>query len=98
MNWTHAKAVAKHNKAQWYMSRRYMYIFPGGHHSIYISNLLFMLPVWIEVQYRDLIFEPQRKRLVEQLGLILHYTHGDSWKSYPHDTICILWGLRRTIP
>jgi hypothetical protein len=35
---------------------------------------------------------------VEQLGSILHYTKQDEWSTYPHDRVCVMWDLRRTVP
>jgi hypothetical protein len=75
-----------------------MYTFPW--HTVFNVHTDFLVhaPAWIELPFCDLIFEPQRRRLVEQLGPILQYTHSDLWTSYPHDRTCVMWDLRRAIP
>jgi hypothetical protein len=62
------------------------------------TEFLVQAPVWIELQFRDLIFEPQRRKLVEQLGPILNYTIGEEWSTYPHDRVCVMWDMRRVVP
>jgi hypothetical protein len=85
-------------EAPWYMNRRYMYTFLWHRAFNVHTEFLVHAPVWAEIPFRDLIFEPQRRHLIEQLGPILHYTHGDSWSTYPHDRICVMWDLRRPVP
>jgi hypothetical protein len=69
------KKLAK-SEAPWYMNRRFMYTFPWRPSFNVHMEFLIQAPVWIELQFRDLIFEPQRRRLVEQLGPILYYNQG----------------------
>jgi hypothetical protein len=91
------KELAESN-TPWFLNRRYMFTFPWHPAFNVHTEFLVHAPVWIELQFRDLIFEPQRSKLVEQLGPILHYTKGDEWSTYPHDRVCVMWDMRRVVP
>jgi hypothetical protein len=83
--------------APWFLNIRYMYTFHWHLAFNVHTEFLVHAPVWIELQFRDLIFEPQRRKLVEQLGPILHYPRGDEWSTYPHDKVCVMWDMRRIV-
>jgi hypothetical protein len=54
----------------WYLNCRYIYTFPWKTAFSVHTKFLIQAPVWIELQYQDLIYELQRRKLVEQLGPI----------------------------
>jgi hypothetical protein len=90
--------ILAETSARWYLNWRNMYTFPWHTTFNVHTEFLVQAPVWIELQFRDLIFEPQRRKLVEQLGPILHYTRADKWSTYPNDRVCVLWDLQQTVP
>jgi hypothetical protein len=83
--------------APWYFGRRFVHVLPW-HIDFNVHNqYLIEVPIWIELPFLDLIYEPHRYELVSQLGQIIHYKHGDVSR-YPHDRACIIWDTRRVKP
>jgi hypothetical protein len=62
------------------------------------TKFLTEIPMWIELPFMDLIFEPSCKDIIEELSRIIHYIHGNKTSRYPNNKICIMWDLWQTVP
>jgi hypothetical protein len=82
----------------WYMNRRPMHSFPWTPSFNIDTQFINEIPIWIELPFRDLILEPSRRRLIAELGPLLHYEHGRIHSEYPNDKALILWNIRRPVP